>query len=166
MSEDILDVYERLLSTHAIPFEAIRGIEDWHLTAFVVPSFTPETIYDLDHRGGRTLFYRTRFRSSLWGAIYEARENRGKVQPLAVERACAELPPESALVSMIQGECLFRLPEVESLGCDGTTYTLVHAFSGGTRRLRAWEAQGVPAWAALLDAIRDAEAYLPRSGTL
>ncbi len=164
MSEDILDVYERLLGAHAIPFGEIQGIEDWHLTAFVVPSFTPETIYDLDHRNGKTLFYRTRFQSSLWGAIYEARERRGQVQPFAVERSCVELPPESAVVGMIRGECLFRLPEMENIGCDGTTHTLVHAFRGGTRRLRAWEAQSVPAWAALLHAIREAEDYLPRPG--
>lgn len=164
MSDDILTAYDRLLETQAIPFEPITAAEDWHLSAFVLPSFQSEEIFDIDHRDGRTLFYRTRFASSLWSAVYQAREKKGQVQPVTIERACIELPSDSPLVRLIQNEHLFRLSEKASLGCDGTTYVLVHAFAGGVRRLRQWEALEDTGWAQLFAAINAATELLPRRG--
>jgi hypothetical protein len=162
MAEDILDAYHRLLEAQAVPFEAIAVPQDWHVSVFVVPSFQPEAIYDIDHRAGRTLFYRSRFTSSLWEAVFEARQQRGKVQPITIERACAELPPDNALVLLVSEEHLFRMEDRKVLGCGGITHTLVHAYHGGTRRIEAWEAQDVPQWARLLGAIGEAEALLPK----
>ena len=161
MPDDLLDTYDCLIESQAIPFEAITRPDDWHLTAIVLPSFQPETIYDLDHRAGHSLFYRTRFLTSAWTALFAAREAKGVVQPLPVERACAKLPPDHPLVRRVAGEHLFRMTDVDTLGCDGTTYTVIFAYHGGALRLTGWEAVNQSAWRQLFDDIDGAVQLLP-----
>lgn len=162
MAEDILDVYQRILDGAAIPFAAITATEDWHLTLFALTSFLPEEIFDLDHRNGRTLFHRTRLLPSLWSAVWDGRKNPGKVAPVTTERACAELGADHGLVKLVKTEHVFRMQELKTLGLDGTTFTLVHAYHGGVRRITAWEPLRDPQWARLWSEVEKATAFLPR----
>jgi hypothetical protein len=161
MSDDILDTYDRLIESQAIHFEAITRPDDWHLTAIVRPSFQPETIYDLDHRAGHSLFYRTRFLTSAWSALFAAREAKGVVQPLSVVRACAKLPTDHPLVRRVAGEHLFRMVDVPTIGLDGTSYAVIFAYHGGALRLTGWEAVNQPAWGQLFEDIDQAVELLP-----
>jgi hypothetical protein len=162
MAEDILETYHRLLESAAVPFAPITAPEDWHLTLFAVTSFQPEEIFDVDHRGGGTLFYRTRLLPSLWSAVWDGRNNSGKVAPVATERACAKLEPVHGLVGLVRDEYVFRMEDLKTLGLDGTSFILVHAYHGGARRVSAWEPLRDARWARLWAEIEKAATLLPR----
>lgn len=161
MLDRLLDTYDRLLSGYAVPFALVDAAEDWHLTLLVRPSFEPEVVFDVDRRGGKTLLYRTRLRPSLWAALMAAHQNKGAVSPIAVERACIGVPDTHPLVRLVAAEHLFRLSDTQAQGLDGTSYTLVHVYRGGERRLAGWEPRDEPRWARFLDALREAEQLLP-----
>lgn len=159
--EDIQCVYRRVLSEASIPFAPIVEIEDWHLRIFFLPSFLPETVYDVDHRAGRTLFYRSRFQRSVWSAVTQAHRKRGIVEPFTSERACAELPTAHPLVQLVSDEHVFRMADRDIVTLDGDLYSVQLTYASGIVEFEADANTLDGRWHRILDALQLAVRLLP-----
>ncbi len=159
--DDIQDVYRRVLNEAAIPFAPITEIEDWHLRIFFLPSFRPETVYDIEHRAGRTLFYRSRFQRSVWLSVSEAHRTKGVVQPFTSERACAELPAAHPLVQLVSDEHVFRMADRDIVTLDGDLYAVQLTHASGTVEFESDANTLDGRWHRILDALQEAVRSLP-----
>lgn len=163
MADDLQENYRLLLRKTAIPFDSVTEIEDWHLRIFYLPSFLPETVFDVDHRKGRTIFYRSRFLSSAWSSLMQAHQAKGQIQPFSTERASAELPATHPMVSLVTDEHIFRMGDTELNGLDGDSYVVELTHATGVVEFEAWASSLTPPWHRLLDALQSAVPLLPKS---
>lgn len=159
--DDIQDVYRRVLSEAAIPFAPITELEDWHLRIFFLPSFMPETVYDLDHREGKTRFHRSRFQRSVWLALSEASRTKGVVQSFTSERACIELPGSHPLVKLVSDEHVFRMGDRDIVTLDGDLYAVQLTHASGTLEFEADANTMDERWMRILGALHEAGKLLP-----
>lgn len=162
MSDEIQEYYRLFLKNVAIPFTEITETEDWHLRIFFLPSFQPETIFDLDHRKGRTLFYRSKLTTSAWIAINEAHRNNGSIKQVTSVRACAELPETHPLVRLVTDEHVFRMGDTELNALDADSYVVELTHASGTLEFECWSSDITPSWHRLLNALHDAISRLPK----
>lgn len=163
MHDDIQESYRSFLQKVAIPFNAITEAEDWHLRIFFLPSILPETIFDVDHRKGRILFYRSSLRSSAWSAINQTHREKGHVLHIVSERSCAELPIDHPFVRLVADEHIFRMVDTELSAVDADSYVVELTHASGTVEFECWSSAITQPWHRLLNALQDATSRLPKS---
>ena len=161
MPDDLHQCYRHFLGQTGIPFKPVTSVEDWHLRISFLPSFLPEIVYDVDHRGRKTLFYRTRLRSSAWMAVMQAHQKKGQIHPVTSERSCAELPASHELVRLIADEHVFRMRDTECYQLDGDSYIVEFTHSSGVVELEAWSSTIEGTWHRILSALHSASTLLP-----
>jgi len=162
MTDDVDVVYMATLNSAGIPFGKIERPGDWHLRVMALPANEAETIYDLDFRSGRALFFETRFTSSVWLAVNQALRKKGVVQPIDSVRRCCELPTAHPLLSLVEDEAVFRLRSLECNHLDVTHYVVIQNLAGQVAQFDAWEFNLDASWERLLGLIKKTTPLLPR----
>lgn len=163
MPDDLQENYRRLLNQGAIPFDVVAEIDDWHLRIFYLPSFQPETVFDVDHRKGQALFYRSRFLTSAWLALMQAHQSKGEIKQFSTERACAELPADHPLVRLVTDEHVFRMGDTELNILDGDFYVVQLTHVAGVVEFETCESSFTAPWHRLLNALQVAMPLLPEN---
>lgn len=162
MPDDLQDAYQLALETGAVPVVPVTRDQDWHLRIFYLPSNLPESIFDLDFRDGRALFYGNRFERSVWLTVLSAKSARGTVQPFTTKRSCIELPPEHPLVGLIQDEHVFRLADQPCQQLDGDSYFVRLTHRSHVVEFEAWSLSLDARWQRMLDSLQAAIRLLPK----
>ena len=163
MEDDLQENYRLLLGRTAIPFDTITETDDWHLRIFYLPSFLPETIFDVDYRNGQALFYRSRFLTSAWVALIQAHQAKGEIKPFSTERACAALPAAHPLVGLVTDEHVYRMGDTELTDLDGDSYVVQLTHAAGVVEFETWSSSVTAPWHRLLNALELAVPLLPEN---
>jgi len=161
---DAQETYFRVLECHAMPFDPVENVGDWHLTLFHLPCFGPETILDIGRSGEETLIYRASFPEKVWDKVVQMVNYREQIELLDVERVCQSLPASASIHEVVKEERIFRLSPVDANEKDVEAYCLSFNYPGGAFRFQTRDPYqtGQKDWVAVLDAIREAASMLPR----
>jgi hypothetical protein len=162
MSKDLTDRYREIIDMMGLPLSPPTVAGDWWLRFYILPSFQPETIYDLTFQQGVARFYETRFIDSVWGAIIAAKNNPSRLEVVSSLRRCADLPVTHALNRLVENEYVFRLRSAKCEQLDGTAYVARQVFHDRKIELEAWCTNMPHEWNRLLDSIHEACRLLPK----
>jgi hypothetical protein len=163
MFDDMETAYHAALNGAAIPFDPVEQPGDWHLRFFELPANGQETVWDLDYREGRALFYQVRFVDSVWLALHQAKANKGKVQPISSIRRCCALPHTHPLVGLVSDEAVYRLARRECILLDDTHYMAVQTSPSQVVQADAWQGNLDAGWERLLLHLQEATRLLPKA---